>query len=211
MNSSSRESSRKNPLILNPAIFALFGSKITDKSLSEKAEKMEKIKTVLKQQAKDIIKREKAVANAEKRVETLKTKQKALEEEIKNQQQMHSILKKDHSKTFSEMQGFQKTSESQKQELKSTEKSAKSALRELKKRQNLLAAHEDAVQERERELIAKEKKLINLIDRSKPLENRNAKLKSEIDAKEFRLAQLKKEAKSHVSARDTELKRQRRS
>ncbi len=66
MKYSSKESSTKSPLILNPTIFGLFGPTITDKDVKAKAAKIEKIKKTLAQRAKEILKREQAVASAEK-------------------------------------------------------------------------------------------------------------------------------------------------
>jgi len=169
MNSSRQNSSRKNQLILNPAIFALFGPKITDKSLKEKLVKLDKIKSELKEKAKDVLKRERIVTNTEKRVEALKNKQKELEGQIAKQQQMLGTLKKDHASTLFEMQKAQKTAEAKHITLKTTEKSAKNSLKTLEKKQKQLSSYELVLKEKERNFVSKERKLRLLLINQVPL------------------------------------------
>ena len=94
MKNSSNKSVRKSPLLLNPAVFGLFGPTITDKDVKIKVEKIEKIKKTLAKRAKDILKREKAVAAAEKNVKSLEKKQDTLKSHINAQRVLLKSLKK---------------------------------------------------------------------------------------------------------------------
>ena len=125
MKYSRKESSRKSPLILNPAIFGLFGPTITDKDVKAKAAKIEKIKKTLSQRAKEILKREKAVTSAEKATARLKKKQDTIKSEIDAQRTLLRSLKKEQKKTESAMQQTKKNVEFKHSRLKDAQKTAK--------------------------------------------------------------------------------------